>query len=980
MSALDLPTRRSRAGVQLETKQRQIVDKARGKQDASSPGWVTPRNKKEKAIDASPRPPSLSRHVSAPAAGSSEQRLSPGRGPFLKSGEFAYDKTRDSKRRKPDSRRLSQTAIRHVSDGPVLQTKQKWLSPPPLNAEWSNGIHDSLTYAQAATSLQGQTEHIQVAPFEAAIERRASQQAPTTPSLIIETPLTKQDSVDNESEAPPSIFDEDHGELDRLSDFATEISSSTLSDNGLPPDIDPDERLVHPKKYLDELQSLEAHVAGNSALFLMKQANRQDYPVGDCCELRFGFDCFSPEGRTLDAKSYDDLIWGLHRKNPSDENALLAFHLLECRNLMLAVISNIERMKAARFCQKSINVLTVNQARPQVARLVDLSFDAILRLHKALETAVEKIADVATSQDFQIGPKLNRTVQKVDSECDGLLLKLRLPAAQTQVSAWRKAIMILDLAVVSYCGAHIERFDEKFLAEDLDLAKITTAWSYDRLCTEGIMLRRRRLRCLDGFLGGQQVWVLQSQALWQDSRDLYLSAEMDQFADIWGPVWAVRPSEDSDLVLKFNAGPGSISPLPVSQDSPPTEEGEIFCHWFRHDDEPVEPLSGMPSRSRLLIGAGSVVEQTTSQLKENELCRNHRFAVLQQLRQANCVEELGTRRPTTYVAENQVTAQVGAYGVALGGSRVYKRQHGISLKEAITEAWRHGGGERNPALLEQWLGVEVSFCSKNARRRRLKQILNSTTMRNWLDACRNRDLLPCDHAFDDALQSSNPRAFRDLYLKHKEWRKDLGQLVSWCLEGLLHSNVDADRVFRVLWAPRPEQRYRIKLRHNPHSWTGLLIDTEDMCSMGIMSGRCLHTDYKDASVCQVQGAQPGRLNSTVLETAVTINEAAPRPRGLERKPSGHEKSKQAQWSVSRIPRDEKFVLESCRLRVIECFARTRVLVQWEAGVMNKIHNARQQVARTIGKETLHHWELKSEEDWPTKPIPLFVVSQFKNKL
>ena len=308
-----------------------------------------------------------------------------------------------------------------------------------------------------------------------------------------------------------------------------------------------------------------------------------------------------------------------------------------------------------------------------------------------------------------------------------------------------------------------------------------------------------------------------------------------------------------------------------------------------------------------------------------------------------------------------------------------QRQRGITLKEAIIEAWRCGGGERNPAILEQWLGVEISFCTKNARRRRLKQIFNSTTMRNWLDACRNRELLPCDYAFNDALQSSHPHAFRDLYVKHREWRNDLGQLVSWCLEGLLHSKVDADRILRVLWVPQSDHRYRVKLRHNPHSWTGLLHDTEDMCSMAIMSGKCLHTDYKDASTCSLQQPQPGRPNSTILETAVMINDTAPRPRGLERKVTENGHNKQARWSISQVPRDEKFVLESCRLRVIECFARTRLLVQWEAGVKNKIHNARQQIARTIGKETLHHWELKSEEDWPTKPIPVFVVSQFKNK-
>ena len=501
----------------------------------------------------------------------------------------------------------------------------------------------------------------------------------TQPSPLIRQTTPTQDSVDGESDAPPSIFDEDSDDADKFSDFTTDISLSTLSDPALPPDIDSDERLVHPQKYLSELQALEANVAGNSGLFLMKQANRQQYPIGDDCTLHFSFDCFSPEGRTKNAKSYDELIVGLCRKEPMTEAAYLAFHMLECRNLMLATMSNIERMKAARFCQTSINVLTVNQARPQVAHLINLEVESIYRLHNLFEKAVERVARISGDGGFEHDARIRKYAQSINDECENLILKLKLPPAREQVSSWRKTLMVLDLAVVSYCGAHTERFDEKFLEENLDLAKITTAWTYDRTCIEGIMLRRRQLLCLDGFLGGRAVWVFQSQALWEDSQDLYLSAQIDQFADIWGPLWSVKSSHESNVILKLNAGPGSILPCSPVHGSPRLEDGEVLCHWFQHDEEPYEVLADLFLESRMLIGASTIVEQTTSQLKENELCKNHRSTVLQQLRQANCVEELGTRKPTTYVSENQVTAQVGAYGVALGGSRVYK----VSLPDGL---------------------------------------------------------------------------------------------------------------------------------------------------------------------------------------------------------------------------------------------------------------------------------------------------------
>ena len=91
---LDLSTRRSRERVQLDTKQHRISDKGRGQQDGSSPGWLTPRSKKEKSKDLAPR--NVSRVVSAPSAvgrspglcGSGEQRLSPGKEPVQKSGNI----------------------------------------------------------------------------------------------------------------------------------------------------------------------------------------------------------------------------------------------------------------------------------------------------------------------------------------------------------------------------------------------------------------------------------------------------------------------------------------------------------------------------------------------------------------------------------------------------------------------------------------------------------------------------------------------------------------------------------------------------------------------------------------------------------------------------------------------------------------------------------------------------------------------------
>ena len=48
-------------------------------------------------------------------------------------------------------------------------------------------------------------------------------------------------------------------------------------------------------------------------------------------------------------------------------------------------------------------------------------------------------------------------------------------------------------------------------------------------------------------------------------------------------------------------------------------------------------------------------------------------------------------------------------------------------------------------------------------------------------------------------------------------------------------------------------------------------------------------------------------------------------------------------------------------------------------MFKKIHEVRQSMVRSVGKDPLHHWELKDEEDWPNKPIPLFILSQHRLK-
>jgi hypothetical protein len=76
-----------------------------------------------------------------------------------------------------------------------------------------------------------------------------------------------------------------------------------------------------------------------------------------------------------------------------------------------------------------------------------------------------------------------------------------------------------------------------------------------------------------------------------------------------------------------------------------------------------------------------------------------------------------------------VTANIPVAG-SHGHSWTYKRQEGMSWKNALVERWRNKRGA--PGELENFSGLEVLICMQNARRVRLLSLLGSDTMSYYL--------------------------------------------------------------------------------------------------------------------------------------------------------------------------------------------------------------------------------------------------------
>ncbi|KAH9216583.1 hypothetical protein DL95DRAFT_424516 [Leptodontidium sp. 2 PMI_412] len=120
------------------------------------------------------------------------------------------------------------------------------------------------------------------------------------------------------------------------------------------------------------------------------------------------------------------------------------------------------------------------------------------------------------------------------------------------------------------------------------------------------------------------------------------------------------------------------------------------------------------------------------------------------------------------------------------------------MKGALVERWKHN--LRNPMDLEAFSGVEVSLCTRNARRRRLLHLLGSPTMHNYLRGISFSWISEsCEYAYLKALRS--PKHFRRFWKAlTSEHLDNVGDAISKCLDALEETGMDDDsREIRGLW-------------------------------------------------------------------------------------------------------------------------------------------------------------------------------------
>lgn len=665
-------------------------------------------------------------------------------------------------------------------------------------------------------------------------------------------------------------------------------------------------------------------------------------------------------------------------------------------------------MKKFGFCTGSINFLVLYLDRYDVVHLNRLDTEVVQDLFDLLCRSLEVEAEPITDRDHS-RPEVPDLRQKIIDCFEKIWKALGLKDSPFRKSPQRLpewiAIMIsmvnlVDLIVLLYCSAHLERFDQKYLQMSLEGLRID--FTVEEI--DSVVFKRRSLACLNKHLCNRQVWVLQLEKRIREEENLegthaenLLPLSSDRFigesirgrntqlsvstciqdlADIWGPLCPVKIEGLADVVA-FQAGTGVLVPWPNG--TAVNEDGEMYYHWTEDLGELPARLAGFTfpkfiEKQPLLIGGDN------SRLEIESSCCFTPRQITQKLKDANCLRMQGTERPRIYQDSETISGTMG-YIVSLTGAITLKRSAGGTVKDNILSTWRPENLNRNPKILECWYGVEVSACNGNARRRRLKDLFNLPAIRKHLDLCHS-DWTTTDYGnrFSETLADQDKRAFRRLWRDNPEWQSELQKLVYTCFDALRNTGADGKNQLSVFWMSDIDQQSLVDIPAGLSSWTGILKNNEFSCSMAVLSTSCLSLIPSYSRCFPVSDCREERSDGyTLMETALVINRDARVPKGLSYSRECGCGSKRC-WDTHKLEKNDCLSLGQLgEIVVLESSDdHTPILARWKAGVATELRIMRDEVRANIskGSPSPHHWEVMDSNDERRRyrPVQLFLIS------
>ena len=324
--------------------------------------------------------------------------------------------------------------------------------------------------------------------------------------------------------------------------------------------------------------------------------------------------------------------------------------------------------------------------------------------------------------------------------------------------------------------------------------------------------------------------------------------------------------------------------------------------------------------------------------------------------------------------------------------------------------------------LEAFSGVEISLCTRNARRRRLLHVLGSSTMHNYLRGISFTWISEAvEYGYSKALRS--PKHFR-LFWKSltPDQLENVGDAISICLDALEETGIDSDsRELRALWIEsfdtqgdsdgesddesnedqspvqppsiditqtRPNffEEWIVTLFKSEHTWTGFLGDSEECLTMAILSTACLdfdHADFGRHCSTMYTSTRVSKLfkGYPVLQTSLQINTELLSKSKL--KPEFVSNDQTTVWNAKDLKEGTTFCLgDHGTLKVLTAASLTCPTITEWTGVKSEIAREVKNVAfneKLLSRPKEKHHREHIRGKWAEKPLPVLIMSK-SNKI
>lgn len=387
------------------------------------------------------------------------------------------------------------------------------------------------------------------------------------------------------------------------------------------------------------------------------------------------------------------------------------------------VVESMRSMRAQKVLDDALLLLADAPRRSSslVVQVVDIKICQVEDVRNILSQQREwSNASTAAAYDIVMGT-LQEMGVSMDTDDESL--------SDTEVGDLVKLYCLtVALGLASYAGSHCHSL----------LSNAALAPGSPIALGRGFILRPRRLRCLDEYIGSP-VWVFGTS---HEEGSAFLSTSIRHFNDLWGPVIELPKRDDPQQLWAVQTEGGML--FKVRDDAPldpniEIAEHETLTHWVRALPPSKDPISGdfmMPIRARsgtvplffdksatLLIGCHDGLDlscshqQQVSSVHDTCLRLNDRctfdMTVFNQ-HKAFDIHYIGTHGASLVRDGMDISFNAGKL-ITAGFKLAWKWRPASTWKTRLLYDWSLGGMWVRH-ILRLRVGLQWSVCTGNAKR------------------------------------------------------------------------------------------------------------------------------------------------------------------------------------------------------------------------------------------------------------------------